>query len=225
MSPGSLAEIRAPGKRLYPSPDVDRPAGRDTMLPMAGHETRTRRFSRAEYERLIDLGVFQPGEPIELIGGELIVAEPQGAAHYTAIVKTARALEAAFGTGWHARVQGPIGLDTDSEPEPDVAVVRGGPDDYSRAHPARPALTVEVADSSLALDRQHKGSLYARAGLADYWVLNLLDRVLEVYREPAPDPAAPFGWRYAHTEVLDASARVAPLAAPGASVPVATLLP
>jgi len=195
------------------------------MRPMASYEIRTRRFSRAEYDRLIELGVFQPGEPIELIGGELMVAEPQGAPHYTAIMKTAKALEAAFGPGWEVRPQGPIGLDDDSEPEPDVAVVPGGPDDYATAHPARPVLTVEVSESSLAVDRKHKGSLYARAGLADYWVLNLVDRVLEVYREPVRDAAAPFGWRYARTEVLDASARVAPLAAPGASIPVSRLLP
>ena len=103
------------------------------MPAMASHETRTRRFSRAEYERLIELGVFQPGEEIELIGGELMVAEPQGAAHYTAIVKTARALTAAFGPGWYVRTEGPIGLDDDSEP-----------DDYSRTHPSRPVLTVRA---------------------------------------------------------------------------------
>ncbi len=195
------------------------------MRVMAAYETRTRRFSRAEYERLIDLGVFQPGEPIELIGGQLMVAEPQGAAHYTAIRKTAKALEATFGPGWEVRTEGPIGLDDDSEPEPDVAVVPGSPEDYSRAHPSRPALTVEVAESSLGADRERKGSLYARAGLPDYWVLNLVDRVLEVYREPAPDAAAPFGWRYARREVFDASARVTPLAAPGSSIPVSRLLP
>ncbi len=150
------------------------------MRAMADYEPRTRRFSRAEYEWLIDLGVFQPGEAIELIGGELMVAEPQGAAHYTAIQKTAKALEAAFGPGWALRTQGPIGLDDDSEPEPDVAVVPGGPDEYARAHASRPALTVEVAEASLGVDRQRKGSLYARAGLPDYWVLNLIDRVLEV---------------------------------------------
>jgi Uma2 family endonuclease len=195
------------------------------MGAMVDYETRTRRFTRVEYERLIDLGVFQPGEAIELIGGELMVAEPQGAPHYTAIRKTAKALEAAFGPGWEVRTEGPIGLDDDSEPEPDVAVVPGAPDDYARAHPSRPVLTVEVAESSLALDRQHKGSLYARAGLLDYWVLNLIDRLLEVYREPVPDNAASFGWRYGRTEVLDASARVTPLAAPGSSIPVSQLLP
>ena len=87
------------------------------------------------------------------------------------------------------------------------------------------ALTVEVAESSLGLDRQREGSLYARAGLPDYWVLNLMDRVLEVYREPAPDVAAPFGWRYVRREVFDASARVTPQAAPGSSIPVLQLLP
>src|SRR3989442_10186802 len=195
------------------------------MRGMTNYEPRTRRFSRAEYERLIDLGVFQPGEAIELIGGELMVAEPQGAAHYPAPRKTARAREAAFGAGWEVRTEGPIGLDEDSEPEPDVAVVPGSPEDYSRAHPSRPVLTVEVAESSLAVDRHHKGSLYARAGLADYWVLNLVDRVLEVYREPAPDPSAPFGWRYTRREVFDASARATPLALPAASIPVSHLLP
>jgi Uma2 family endonuclease len=192
---------------------------------MASYEAQTRRFSRAEYERLIELGVFQPGDPIELIGGELMVAEPQGAPHYTAIRKTAKALEAAFGPGWEVRTEGPIGLDDDSEPEPDIAVVPGIPDDYSRAHPSRPVLIVEVAVSSLALDRQHKGSVYARAGLPDYWVLNLVDRVLEVYREPAPDTSQPFGWRYARREVFDAAARVTPLAAPGSSIAVSQFLP
>lgn len=192
---------------------------------MASDPTRTRRFSRAEYARLIELGILQPGEPIELVGGELMVSEPQGAAHYTAIQKTARVLDAAFGAGWTVRTQGPIGLDEESEPEPDVAVVSGSPDDYGRAHPSRPVLTVEVAESSLAVDRQLKGSLYARAGLADYWVLNLVDRVLEVYREPAADGAAPFGWRYGRRDVLDVAARVTPLAAPGSSIAVEQLLP
>jgi len=113
----------------------------------------------------------------------------------------------------------------DSEPEPDVAVVPGEPDDYSRAHPSRPVLTLEVAESSLAADRGRKGSLYARAGLADYWVLNLIERVVEVYRNPVADATAPFGWRYARLEVFDASARVMPLTMPGSSVRVADLLP
>ncbi len=197
----------------------------DTMRAMAAYEIRTRRWTRIEYEKLIDLGVFQPGEPIELIGGQLLVAEPQGAAHYTAIWKTAKALEAAFGPGWMVRTQGPIGLDEESEPEPDVAVVPGGPEDYRSEHPSRPVLTVEVAESSLGSDRERKGSVYARAGLSDYWILNLVDHVLEVYREPAADASAPYGWRYARRDTLQPSAQVSPLAAPGRSIRVADLLP
>jgi len=193
------------------------------MPVMAIHERRTRRWSRIEYERLIDLGVFQPGDPIELIGGELLVAEPQGAPHYTAIRKTARVLERTFGPSWDVRTQGPMGLDEESEPEPDVAVVPGALEDYRSAHPSRAALVVEVSESSLVFDRDHKGSVYARAGILDYWIVNLLDRVLEVYHEPAPDAAAPFGASYARREVLDPSRQVSPLVAPNASIRVRDL--
>ena len=193
------------------------------MPVMAIHERRTRRWSRIEYERLIDLGVFQPGDPIELIGGELLVAEPQGAPHYTAIRKTARVLERTFGPSWDVRTQGPMGLDEESEPEPDVAVVPGALEDYRSAHPSRAALVVEVSESSLVFDRDHKGSVYARAGILDYWIVNLLDRVLEVNHEPAPDAAAPFGASYARREVLDPSRQVSPLVAPNASIRVRDL--
>lgn len=104
-------------------------------------------------------------------------------------------------------------------------MVPGPPERYPPDHPTRPVLTVEVAESSLALDRRHKGRLYARAGLADYWVLNLIDRVLEVYREPVPDAEAPFGWRYARREALDPGSMATPLAAPHAAIRVADLLP
>lgn len=192
---------------------------------MANCELKTRRWTRAEYEKLIELGIFRPGEPIELIGGELIVAEPQSAWHYTAIQNVASALRTAFGPGWEIRTQGPVALDAESEPEPDVAVVPGTAGDYRAAHPSRPVLTVEVSQSSLGSDRERKGSLYARAGLAEYWVLNLTDRWLEVYREPVADTAAPFGWRYARRDTLTVGAAVTPLAAPGARVEVSDLLP
>lgn len=189
------------------------------------YPVRTRQWTRAEYDHLIEIGVFRPGDPVELLGGELVVAEPQSSPHYTAICLVEEALRGAFGAGWQIRTQGPIALDEESEPEPDVAVARGGVRDYSREHPARPVLVVEVAVSSLSLDRNHKGSLYARAGLEDYWIVNLAERVLEVYRQPIADASAPFGWRYASTQTLGAEASVAPLAASHASVSVAALLP
>ena len=192
---------------------------------MASYPTRLRKWTRAEYERLIAIGVFHPGEPVELLGGELMVSEPQGSAHNTAIGLMEDALRAALGPGWLVWSQGPIALTDDSEPEPDIAVTRGSRWDYSQEHPARPALVVEVAESSLSLDREHKGSLYARAGVADYWILNLVERVLEIYREPILDPTTRFGWRYASLEILAPGASAAPLAAPAARIPVSDLLP
>jgi Uma2 family endonuclease len=192
---------------------------------MTTYHASPRRWTRAEYERLIEVGVFCPGEPLELLGGELMVSEPQGSAHYTAIGLVEDALRAALGPGWLVRSQGPIALDDDSEPEPDVAVTPGTRRDYSLEHPSRPALIVEVAESSLALDREHKGGLYARAGVTDYWILNLVERVLEVYRQPVADPETRFGWRYSSTEVLVPGSSVALLAAPAARISVADLLP
>jgi Uma2 family endonuclease len=188
-------------------------------------EVKTRRWKRVEYERLIETGFFQPGDPIELIGGQLIVAEPQGSGHFAAIRAVEEALRAAFGVGWDVRGQGPVALDEESEPEPDVAVVPGSYRDYVAAHPSRPVLVVEVSESSLALDRHHKGSLYARAGLDDYWIVNLVDQVLEVYRDPSLDPAASFGWRYQSVEARECGAFVSPLALAGARIPVGDLLP
>ena len=118
-----------------------------------------------------------------------------------------------------------IALDDESEPEPDICVVPGDPRDYRGAHPERPALIVEVALSRLRFDREHKGSLYARAWIADYWIVNIPDRRLAVYRDPAPDAAAPFAWRYGRVATLGPDERVAPLAVPAASVSVADLLP
>lgn len=186
---------------------------------------RTRRWTRLEYERLAETGFFRPGEPIELIGGDLLVAEPQGEPHAVAVGLAEDALHAAFGPGWVVREEKPIALDDDSEPEPDLAVVPGTHRDYLAGHPARPVLVVEVADTSLASDREHKGSLYARAGIADYWIVNLVDRALEVYREPLPDAPAPFGWRYTSVDTLRPPASVSPLVMPGARLAVADLLP
>jgi Uma2 family endonuclease len=138
---------------------------------------------------------------------------------------TVEALRVAFGPGWLVRAQDPVALDAESEPEPDVAVVPGRPRDYLAEHPTRPALLVEVAESSLAFDRGHKGSLYARAGLADYWIVNLVDEVLEVYRGPALDRSAEFGWRYLDVQALSPGTTVAPLARPNITVAVADLLP
>lgn len=109
-------------------------------------------------------------------------------------------LRGAFGSGWDVRGQLPVALDDDSEPEPDVSVVPGSFRDYRQAHPAR-------------------------AGGPDYWIVNLVDHVLEVYRDPAADPGAPYGWRYASVVTLRAGDAVIPLAALHSAVPVVDLVP
>jgi Uma2 family endonuclease len=192
---------------------------------MATSPERTRRWTRVEYDRLIDLGVFRPGEHLELLGGHLIVSEPQGSLHSASVGLVEDAVRTCFGPGWVVRVQMPIALDEESEPEPDVAVVPGTHRDYAAAHPVRPALLVEVAESSLSDDRGTKAALYARAGIADYWILNLVDRVLEVYRDPVTGAIETSGWRYQEIMILRPNASIAPLARPNAAVEVAAMLP
>ena len=183
-----------------------------------------RHWTRAEYDRLVDLGVFE-GEPLELIGGQLIVAEPKGTYHSSAVTAAEYALRAVLPSGWIVRTQQPVSLDDESEPEPDLAVVPGRPGDYRHAHPARPPLAVEVADSSLAFDRRPKGSLYARAGIPDYWIVNVVEGALEVYRDPEPDSSAVYGWRYRSVTILAPPAVVVPLEFPSSQIAVADLLP
>jgi len=190
-------------------------------MAQAAHTLR--RWKRVEYERLVELGVFEQ-EPLELIGGQLIVAEPKGAYHTSAITSCEYTLRAALPPGWLVRTQAPLSLDEDSAPEPDLVVVAGRLGDFRHSHPARPPLVIEVADSSLAFDRREKGSLYARAALQDSWIVNLVDRVLEVYRDPVADPAAVYGWRYRSVVTLREADVAAPLAFPSLRIAVADLL-
>ena len=182
-----------------------------------------RRWSRAEYERLVDLGVFR-GDPVELIGGQLIVAELQNSPHATAVGAADDALRAVLPAGFFVRAQMPVALDEESAPEPDLAVVAGRRSDYRAGHPASAVLVVEVADSSLRFDREDKGSLYARASVSEYWIVNLIDRVVEVYRDPGPDASAAHGWRYRSVTRLGPAATVEPVALPSTRIRIADLL-
>ncbi len=118
------------------------------------------------------------------------------------------ALRAGLPSGWIVRTQQPVSLDEESEPEPDLVVVPGRPGDYRHAHPAGAALTVEVAHASLQFDRCDKGSLYARAAVEDYWIVNLVDR-----------------GRYRSVTTLAPPATVVPLALASSRISVADLLP
>jgi Uma2 family endonuclease len=104
-------------------------------------------------------------------------------------------------------------------------VVRGSLAQADRTLPSRPDLVVEVAESSLTFDRREKASLYARARVEDYWIVNLVSRVLEVLRDPVRDATAPYGWRYSRTRVLTGADVVFPLGAPLSRIAIADLLP
>jgi Uma2 family endonuclease len=183
------------------------------------------RMTRVRYDRLVDVGIFGPEDQVELLDGLLVARKPQGWRHAAVVVLVRAALEKAFGSAYHVREEKPIALDDQSEPEPDAVVVPGQPRDYLDAHPSRPALIVEVAETSLAIDRLRKGSLYARAEIAEYWVVNLVDEVLEVYREPVRAPSGHDHWKYDSVRLLRRYAVVTPLAAPRARIRVAALLP
>lgn len=185
----------------------------------------TRRWTRAEYARLIALGVFQPGERLELLDGMLVVREPQGSRHAAAIRRVLATLHRALGDAWQIDSQLPIALDDDSEPEPDVAVVPRAPDAYRDAHPSRAALIVEVAETSYRIDHDYKTSLYARGGIPECWIVDVVKNTVEVYREPEAAAAAPCGWRYRRVSTLRPPQTVTPSIAPDVAIAVADLLP
>lgn len=182
------------------------------------------RLTRARYDQMVDAGILGEDDRVELLDGLLVAREPQGGRHAMTVGLVRAALERAFGKRHHIREEKPVALDDLSEPEPDVVVVRGRLRDYHE-HPSAPVLIVEVAESSLRHDRLRKGALYARAGIADYWVVNLIDEVLEVYREPVGEPTRRSAWKYASVRLLKRNATVTPLAAPRARIRVASLLP
>lgn len=153
-----------------------------------------------------------------------MVLSPQNWPHAVATDKAGETLRTAFGNTYWVRTQLPLELGQTSDPEPDVSVVVGRREDYT-GHPRTAALVVEVADSSLAYDCGDKASLYAAAGIADYWVIDLVHQRLEVFRDPRPDPAAAFGASYRRVTTRGPADHLAPLAIPTAMVSVSALLP
>jgi Uma2 family endonuclease len=155
---------------------------RRTAMSVA--EPALRRWTAEEYHRVAETGVFGPDERLELIEGEIFRMPAMNGPHATASTLTESALREVFAAGYVVRVQKPLAVSDESEPEPDVAVVRGSVRDYARLHPSTAVLVAEAANSSLRFDRTRKEPLYARAGIPEYWILNLIERVLEVCHDP-----------------------------------------
>ncbi|NJO51304.1 MAG: Uma2 family endonuclease [Leptolyngbyaceae cyanobacterium RM2_2_4] len=143
------------------------------------------RFSVEQYHQMIQLGILAEDDPVELLEGWLVHKMPKNPAHRAATKLIRSALEAIVPPGWYVDAQEPITL-VDSEPEPDVMVVRGDTRDYLDRHPGGSdlALVVEVADSTLERDRTFKKRLYARAQIPVYWIVNLSAQCIEVYTQP-----------------------------------------
>jgi Uma2 family endonuclease len=186
-------------------------------------EPRLRRWTREEYYRLGDLGWFD-GQRTELIEGEIMVLSPQRPNHSYVTDHVATVLRSSGWLGVWVRMQLPFDFGPYSDPEPDVSVVAGNSADYRDVHPATALLIIEVSGTTLAYDRGRKASLYAMRGVADYWIVNLEERQLEIHRDPRPDPAQPFGYGYANQEVLGPDGIVSPLAAPQVAISVTELL-
>lgn len=181
------------------------------------------RWTREEYFRLSESGYFD-GKRVELIGGRIIDMPSQKNAHVIAVEKAQDQLKKAFGRGYWVRGQASLSLGPRSVPDPDVAVVPG-PRRADVDYPTTADLVVEVSDSTLWLDRTRKVRIYAEAGIAEYWIVNLVDRRLEVRRDPVDIPTHRPRHHYATVVVLKPGQFVAPLAAPRAKIAVARLLP
>jgi hypothetical protein len=155
------------------------------------HEKELRRFTVEEYYRMAEAGVFAEGERVELLEGEVHTMTPKHPRHMRVINRLSMLLvPAVAGQSLSVRVQGPITLTEESEPEPDLSVLRTQDEDATTGyrHPSFALLVIEVAESSLSKDRGLKARLYARARIPEYWIVNLKQQTVEVYTGPEPEP-------------------------------------
>jgi Uma2 family endonuclease len=163
-----------------------------TPLPWQGMNAGFRRFSVAEYHKLIELGILTEDDNLELLEGYLVHKMSRNPPHDVTLDLIQETLPRLLPAGWRLRSQSAITLAT-SEPEPDGAIVRGNARTYTVRHPgpADIGVVIEVADSTLDGDRLDKGRIYARDGIPCYWIINLVDRQIEVYTAPSGATATP----------------------------------
>ena len=151
---------------------------------------KTHRFTVDEYHRMGEAGIFSEDDRVELLAGEIVEMSPIGPLHAGIVRRLTAIFSARLETEVLVSVQNPLLLRTaDSEPQPDVALLRPRPDFYARSHPEAQDvyLVIEVADTSLVTDREVKLPIYARAGVPEAWLLDVVTQRLEVHRRPTPD--------------------------------------
>ncbi len=194
-------------------------------LPWQGTMAGFRRFSVAEYHKLIEIGILTEDDNLELLEGYLVHKMSRNPPHDATIQKIMKKLLRLLPPDWDLRVQSAITVTT-SEPEPDLAVVRGDENSYLSRHPgpADIGLAIEVADTTLAGDRADKGRIYARAAITYYWIVNIVDRQVEVYTIPSGPTASPaYGQRQDFLIGDDVALTLDGIVA--ATIPVGELLP
>jgi len=154
--------------------------------PSASPPPPIRRITVDEYERIIEAGALEDPSRVELIDGYMVNKMGKKAEHSYATMQTTKALGARLPDGWSPRQEQPVRIPDYDEPEPDVSIVRGSDVDYEHRIPtaADVALLVEVSDTTLKLDRSRRFSIYARSKIPVYWIVNLVDRQVEVYSRP-----------------------------------------
>ena len=182
------------------------------------------RMTRHQYYQLFDENLFID-QKVMLLDGVVFQERPMKAPHATGISRACFVLEPIFKLGKYIRVQMPIDLDLFTEPHPDLAVVTGNYLDYAEEHPTTALLIVEVSETTIATDLGEKAFLYAAGRIADYWVIDLNEPKLIVFRDPVQDPAAPHGARFQTRLELGHDDFVTPHAAPKDSIKVSDLLP
>jgi len=178
------------------------------------------RWTVSEYFGLVHRGVLRPNDRVELLEGLIVAMSPQNPRHATAISLANRVLQARVGDRAVVRIQLPLVLGAHSAPEPDVAVVPGRVLDYAEMHPTTALLVVEIADSSLVQDRLTKAAMYARGGIPEYWIVNLVDDRIELFRKPVPSKS-----RYARVSAASRGERIELVAFAVTTVAVDDLLP
>ena len=178
------------------------------------------KLSVADYERMITSGILAEDDRVELIRGEIIDKMTPGNRHVSCVNRLTRLLVTALGNRGTVSVQNPV-LMSDSAPEPDLSVLRPRDDDYASGKPqaADVLLVVEVADSSVDIDRETKLNLYAENGLGEYWLVNLIDDQIEVFRQPLRDGT------YAEPQIAQRGDHIEPLAFAGIRLAVSDILP
>lgn len=211
--------------------------GKTEIKEIAVEEPPKILWNREEYYRLADLGFFN-GKRVELIGGEIFVKynytkfdegeyemSAMSSLHFSGVNIAAEVMREIFKKKHFVSVQCPIDMGENSEPEPDISIIEGKARDFKNAIPKTAALIIEISDTSLLYDRGKKASLYAGAGIEDYWIVNVKDKRLEVYRRPIKDETAFYKFSYGEIRIFTETDEVSPLAAPTAKVKIADLLP